>query len=83
MKSKHLTSKTGHVIINGFFGSACSRKALIYKDTNQDLCCEFWDTEKLLEVREFKGHNIYYVEDAAVNWVSNVNKKNLFVDTDK
>lgn len=72
MDNKHLTSQTGHAIINGQFQANGSRRALIYKDSNQDLHCELWEEGNLVEVRSLKGHNIHYAEDTASNWVSRI-----------
>ncbi len=70
--NKHLTSQSGHAIINGQFQANGSRRALIYKDSNQDLHCELWEEGNLVEVRSLKGHNIHYAEDTASNWVSGI-----------
>ena len=72
MDNKHLTSQSGHAIINGQFQANGSRRALIYKDSNQDLHCELWEEGNLVEVRSLKGHNIHYAEDTASNWVSRI-----------
>ena len=42
MKDKHLTSQSGHAIINGFYEGNGSRRALIYKDDNDAHNVELW-----------------------------------------
>ena len=72
MDNKHLTSQSGHAIINGHFEVNGNRRALIYKDSNQDLQCELWEQGNLVEVRTLKGHSIHFAEDTASNWVSRI-----------
>ena len=72
MDNKHLTSQSGHAIINGHFEANGSRRALIYKDSNQDLLCELWEEGNLVEVKTLKGHSIHFAEDTASNWVSRI-----------
>ena len=72
MKEKHLTSQTGHAIINGFYEGNGSRRALIYKDDSEQLNVELWEDSKLREVRNLREHNIHYAEDCAENWVTRV-----------
>ena len=69
MKDKHLTSQSGYAIINGFYEGSGSRRALIYKDDNDDHHVELWEDGKLREVRDLKDHNIHYAEDCAENFV--------------
>ncbi len=78
MKTKHLTSQSGHAIINGHFETSGNRRALIYKDSDSILSCEFWEDGELVEVRSMEGHNIYYAEDAAFNWVTRILNKTKF-----
>ena len=72
MKDKHLTSQSGHVIINGFYEGNGSRRALIYKDDDNAHNVELWEDGKLREVRNLSDHNIHYAEDCAENWVTRV-----------
>ena len=72
MKEKHLTSQSGHAIINGFYEGGGSRRALIYKDDSDNLNVELWEDHKLREVRNLREHNIHYAEDCAENWVTRV-----------
>ena len=72
MKEKHLTSQSGHAIINGFYEGNGSRRALIYKDDSDNLNVELWEDSKLREVRNLREHNIHYAEDCAENWVTRV-----------
>ena len=75
MNAKHLTSQSGHAIINGFYEGNGSRRALIYKDDSDNLHVELWEDSKLREVRDLRKHNIYYAEDCAENWVTRVIRK--------
>ncbi len=75
MKDKHLTSQSGHAIINGFYEGHGSRRALIYKDDDGHHHVELWEDSKLLEVRDLRKHNIHYAEDCAENWVTRVIRK--------
>ena len=75
MKDKHLTSQSGHAIINGFYEGGGSRRALIYKDDSDNLNVELWEDSKLREVRNLRKHNIHYAEDCAENWVTRVIRK--------
>ena len=75
MKDKHLTSQSGHAIINGFYEGGGSRRALIYKDDNDNLNVELWEDSKLREVRNLREHSIHYAEDCAENWVTRVIRK--------
>jgi len=72
MENKHLTSQSGHAILNGYFESSGTRRALIYKNDQKELLIELWDDGQLVEVRSMESHNIYYAEDAAYNWISRV-----------
>ena len=75
MNAKHLTSQSGHAIINGFYEGNGSRRALIYKDDSGHLHVELWEDQKLREVRDLRKHNIHYAEDCAENWVTRVIRK--------
>ena len=72
MKDKHLTSQSGHAIINGFYEGNGSRRALIYKDDDGNHHVELWEKNKLRETRDLRDHNIHYAEDCAENWVTRV-----------
>ena len=72
MKDKHLTSQSGHAIINGFYEAKGSRRALIYKSDSGNHHVELWEDGKLTEIRDLRKHNIHYAEDCAENWVTRV-----------
>jgi len=72
MKDKHLTSQSGHAIINGFYEGNGSRRALIYKNDHGHHQVEMWEENKLRETRDLRDHSIHYAEDCAENWVTRV-----------
>ena len=75
MKDKHLTSQSGHAIINGFYEGNGSRRALIYKDDSGQHHVELWEDSKLREVRDLSERSIHYAEECAENWVTSVIRK--------
>ena len=76
MKEKHLTSQSGHAIINGFYeGHGSVVEHLSTRTTMMCINVELWEDSKLREVRNLRDHNIHYAEDCAENWVTRVISK--------
>ena len=70
MQDKHLTSQSGHAILNGYFGASGTRRALIYRNNQQELNIELWEQHKLVNVENLSNCTIHEAEVRAENWTT-------------
>ena len=70
MENKHLTSQSGHAIINGYFEATGTRRALIYRNNQQELNIELWEQNELVNVENLLNCTIHEAEAQAENWTT-------------